>query len=525
MLAGSLAGCGDPPLSPDLAPHAPPLAASIATATAAPSGLAATAVSPSAIALAWRDNSSNEAGFEVWRSTNGEAGSYALRASVAANVRKWKDTGLTTATRYCYRVRATVGGGVPASDFSSTACATTWLKPPTNLVAVATAATTITLTWADKSASESGFEVWRSTTGSDGSYGTLTTVPANSSGADDSGLATGNEYCYRVRAVGAAPTPPSALSDAACSTPAPVALVVHLVLFGDSNTDRCEEIAPPNRISSYVSTWPRLGPDDPPLTCSVPGKVAAAWQAARAEPLRVVNHAIASSTSGGGGFGGPNRTSQGAPNARLKVGGFTRFEGEVLGKGYPWSGGEPTNASFPTGPVKRVNAFAPGPNDFVYISLGTNDDAGPTRTLSAAQTAANLRWMVQQWTGAGRAADHVLLTTLAPRDRRQRGHLDPRPQRPDPHAGGGARRAPDRPGGADLGRRRGHLAEPGAPPRRRDPLHRGGAHAGGRAGRGVDVGGGAGRALRQARGDRVISARCWPTPRALGRSRTRWPSR
>jgi hypothetical protein len=154
----------------------------------------------------------------------------------------------------------------------------------------------------------------------------------------------------------------------------------------------------------------------PHPSCSVPGKVQAAWQDARSETIRVVNHAIASTTTGGGGFGGPNRSSSGSPNARLKVGGITRFEGEVLGRGYPWSGGEPTNASFPTGPILRVNAFNPGPNDFVYVSMGTNDDAGPTRTLSAAQTAANLRWMIEQWVGAGRAADHFILTTLAPRD-------------------------------------------------------------------------------------------------------------
>jgi hypothetical protein len=195
-----------------------------------------------------------------------------------------------------------------------------------------------------------------------------------------------------------------------------VGLVVRLVLFGDSNTDRCEEIQPPNRISSYVSVAPRLGPGDPHLACSVPGKVQLAWQGLRSETIRVVNHGIASTTTGGGGFGGPDRTPKGSPNARLKVGTFTRFEGEVLGMGYPWSGGEPTNSSFPAGAIKRVNAYTPGSNDFVYVSMGTNDDAGPTRTMTAAQTAANLRWMIERWIAAGRAADHFILTTLAPRD-------------------------------------------------------------------------------------------------------------
>jgi hypothetical protein len=191
--------------------------------------------------------------------------------------------------------------------------------------------------------------------------------------------------------------------------------MVRLVLFGDSNTDRCEEIQPPNRISSYVSVKPRLKPTDPPLACSVPGKADSAWRSLRAEAFRVVNHAIAGTTTGGGGFGGPDRTSQGAPNARTQVNGVTRFEGEVVGTAYPWAGGEPVNAYFP-GPVLRLNAFGPGAHDFAYVSMGTNDDAGATRKLTAAQTAANLRWMAQQWIAAGGTPDHFILTTLAPRN-------------------------------------------------------------------------------------------------------------
>jgi hypothetical protein len=406
-----LSSCGEPPLAPDVGP----LTAATAAVLSAPTNLVAVGVSQSAIQLTWKDNSSSEAGFEVWRSTTGQMGTYSLRATVAANVKAYRDKDLTTATSYCYQVRA-IAAGAPPSQFTSGACAITWLKPPANLVATSTSATIITLTWADRTTSESGFEIWRSTTGSGGSYTPLKTVPANVLVADDTGLTTGTQYCYQVRAVGEPPIPSSPFSNQACATPTAVSQVVRIVLFGDSNTDRCEEVQPPNRISSYVSVTPRLGPGAPHLACSVPGKVQLAWEGLRSETVRVVNHGIASSTTGGGGFGGPNRTSKGSPNARLKVGGYTRFEGEVLGKGYPWSGGEPTNSAFPTGPVRRVNAYTPGPTDFVYVSMGTNDDAGPTRTMTAAQTAANLRWMIQQWTAAGRAADHFILTTLAPRD-------------------------------------------------------------------------------------------------------------
>jgi hypothetical protein len=130
-----------------------------------------------------------------------------------------------------------------------------------------------------------------------------------------------------------------------------------------------------------------------------------------------VNHGIASTTSGGlGGAGDPVRTNQSAPNARAVVSGTTRFEAEVLGVGSPgWDGGETNVTWFPNGAVTRVNAFVPKANDFAYVSMGTNDDAGPARTLTATQTAANLRWMIQGWLDAGHRADHFIVTTLAPR--------------------------------------------------------------------------------------------------------------
>jgi lysophospholipase L1-like esterase len=98
------------------------------------------------------------------------------------------------------------------------------------------------------------------------------------------------------------------------------------------------------------------------------------------------------------------------------VGGTTRYQAEVLGVQAPnWSGGETNVASFPDGPVTRVNAFVPRTNDFAYVSMGTNDDSGPTRTLSAAATEANLKWMIEGWIDAGHQPDHFILTTLAPR--------------------------------------------------------------------------------------------------------------
>jgi lysophospholipase L1-like esterase len=131
----------------------------------------------------------------------------------------------------------------------------------------------------------------------------------------------------------------------------------------------------------------------------------------------VVNHGIGGTTTGGlGGTGDAARTAKSAPNARASVGGTTRYQAEVLGVQAPdWSGGETNTTWFPNGPVTRVNAYVPKTNDFAYVSMGTNDDSGPTRTLSSSATAANLRWMIQGWINAGHPADHFILTTLAPR--------------------------------------------------------------------------------------------------------------
>jgi lysophospholipase L1-like esterase len=407
-----LVGCGEPATSPDLTPVTPEGTTFSAAVTADSTTLAAKVSSYSAITLTWADNSSDETGFEVWRSKTGSSGSYSLRTTTAPNAKTWKDTGLTPGAEYCYKVRA---AGATPSEFSNNTCATTLLKTPTKLVAVLTAATTITSAWLDNSTNETGFEVWRSSSGISGTYSLKTTTAANATRIDDSGRTPGKQYCYKVRAVSSAGLPPSVFSNKSCATAA-TGLMVRIVLFGDSNTDRCEEVQPPNRISSYVGISPRLGPNDAPVACSVAGKVADAWTAARSEPIRVVNHAISGTTTGGGGFGGPDRSSSGAPNARTSVNGVSRFRGEMLAAGYPWSGGEAKNSYFPTGSVLRVNAYVPGEDDFAYVSMGTNDDAGPTRTLTAAQTETNLRWMVQQWIEAGRAPDHFILTTLAPRD-------------------------------------------------------------------------------------------------------------
>ena len=88
---------------------------------AAPSGLVATVASSTQINLSWVDQSNNESGFKIERSTG--TGSFAQIATVGTNITTYSNTGLTAGTNYTYRVRSTNSSG--DSGYSNTVSATT----------------------------------------------------------------------------------------------------------------------------------------------------------------------------------------------------------------------------------------------------------------------------------------------------------------------------------------------------------------------------------------------------------------
>ncbi len=91
------------------------------TVPAAPGSLSATAVSSSQIDLSWTDNSTNEDGFRVERSMDGN--SFSDIATLNANTTSYSDTDLNESTTYYYRVLAFNSSG--DSDYSNTDSATT----------------------------------------------------------------------------------------------------------------------------------------------------------------------------------------------------------------------------------------------------------------------------------------------------------------------------------------------------------------------------------------------------------------
>jgi|GEM_PF-5999648 len=201
---------------------------------------------------------------------------------------------------------------------------------------------------------------------------------------DGSTRVRGVIYEYRVTALGGERvSPPSAVV-------ATVVPAVRLAMIGDSNLERGKSGAT-TVATSYVSgtsqaidTGAYL--DHPKLTS---GKV----MGLRPD-VEAVNHGIASTGTGTG-------TVWAHPHALHAISGITRFEAEVLGRGFPWTAAG----------ITRVNAFTPTAADFAYYSLGINDIAAG---MSPTAIRDNIAVAIDLWLGAGLPAAHLMVTTLGP---------------------------------------------------------------------------------------------------------------
>ncbi len=165
----------------------------------APSNLKATSASSTKVNLTWNDNSTNEAGFKIYRKA-GEDG-WVLMSKPGANVKKFSDTTATnnsSATLYQYYI-------IAYNDSGNSPKTNTAAVPfqPTNLTAVpGTTPETINLTWMDKSSNETRFEIYRKSgdCSSASTWAKIATLGANKTSWTDTGLVAGNTYAYKVRA-------------------------------------------------------------------------------------------------------------------------------------------------------------------------------------------------------------------------------------------------------------------------------------------------------------------------------------
>ncbi|MFO8006838.1 MAG: PA14 domain-containing protein, partial [Candidatus Brocadiia bacterium] len=165
------------------------------TPPAAPTGLAATAVSDTQIDLDWDDNTEPDLdSYNVYRDT--------VQIATGVTVSNYSDTGLAASTQYCYTVTAVDTSANESAD-SNQDCATTQADTtapaaPTNLTATA-GDTQVSLDWDDNTEPDlDGYYVYRDTS-SGGPYTQIATV-YGASNHTDTGLTNGTTYYYVVTA-------------------------------------------------------------------------------------------------------------------------------------------------------------------------------------------------------------------------------------------------------------------------------------------------------------------------------------
>ena len=164
------------------------------------------------IKVSWADNSSDETGFVISRSTTAD-GTYVQVATAPANATSAVDTqAKVNGTTYFYKVAAARGidrNDSLVSNSVTTPNATTSAGTPTFTGVVARA---VTVNWVDNSTNETSYQVYRRT----GTGGTFVAVgailPAGTVSLTDSAVAASTEYFYRVDAINWAGATPSLLS-------------------------------------------------------------------------------------------------------------------------------------------------------------------------------------------------------------------------------------------------------------------------------------------------------------------------
>lgn len=197
----------------------------------APTELTATVGSDNAIVLNWRDNSTDETGFEIWRYTYG-SGSYALYATVDRNTATYRDALTATGVQYYYMVRAVNSSESLYSSYSNTASTGAGLvSPPANLYFTYISGSQVRLHWTDTSNNENGFKLeWKA--GENGIWSVYAWLSSNTTSYTVSNLNPAIKYYFRVRAYNYSGNADSLSEEILVSTaiPAPPANITAIAL-------------------------------------------------------------------------------------------------------------------------------------------------------------------------------------------------------------------------------------------------------------------------------------------------------
>ncbi len=155
-----------------------------------------TSVTETQVDLAWTDNSTNETGFVVQRSTDGGT-TWNDAGQTGPDVATFNDTSVIPGGSYLYQVYAFNANGNSAPSNSVQADVPNVAPAdPINLTSTFVGASQVDLAWIDQANNEDGFRIERSDNG--GPWTAIGTTLANVVTFSDTTVAPASNYSYRV---------------------------------------------------------------------------------------------------------------------------------------------------------------------------------------------------------------------------------------------------------------------------------------------------------------------------------------
>lgn len=164
-----------------------------------PSNLTAAGQSAFSVSLNWQDNSTNEDGFYLERSS-ASAGPYARIHTTSPNTQNYQDDSVDPSTIYYYKICSYNSAG--QSDYCQPDSAESFAydpAPPENLIVTGVTANSVSLQWDDMSDNEDGFNIERRT-GTSGDFTLIGQTAANDHDYTDLQANQLTTYFYRVQA-------------------------------------------------------------------------------------------------------------------------------------------------------------------------------------------------------------------------------------------------------------------------------------------------------------------------------------
>ena len=176
---------------------------SAATSTAnpaPPTNVTATRISEVEVEISWTNTTPDATGFTINRC----AGENCIPISRPATPFSFRDTGLDPSTTYNYTVTASKTGSCGWTVTSlQGGSATTAILEPGDFRSTAATTTQVTLTWADRTATETGFQIERCEGANCSEFVQVASPAAGATTYTDQQVCAGRTYSYRIKAANA----------------------------------------------------------------------------------------------------------------------------------------------------------------------------------------------------------------------------------------------------------------------------------------------------------------------------------